>query len=224
MTKRERIHQLLRTRRYAVDPLQSGDPGGEFRGHQDGSRLLLMPNAYHAGCPDKCGHKGVTCTSPYRELDRCIAALKAQFPALAWHFEERYLRSTITERRFRKVGREYRRYKLSRALDPSHEVVLWDVIEPDRGKLAALFRQQGYTEKQIEKKIASAPVQSANRPIVFALVESWNPRACKNRAGLCLDLIVGGRWERKYPEIAFRGRAWLPKDVIEGLQEKEAAA
>jgi hypothetical protein len=88
--RRRMIVTLLRTLRDAGETLQRGDEGGKM---QVGSRILLMPAAYHHGS--------------YAELVIALARLRRMGPRHYWHVNERYVKSERLMRQLINRGGSY---------------------------------------------------------------------------------------------------------------------
>ena len=92
MTRSERVVLLLETYNEARDGDGSLGPSGE----KHGTRMNLHGTLWHSVCHDArvdCVRPGIKCLSPYAELERALATLKAQRPSQYFHVCEYYLRA-----------------------------------------------------------------------------------------------------------------------------------
>lgn len=196
MTREERIRTLLKTRRFVADPMQSGDPGGAFRPE---SRLLLMPNTYHAGCPDEC--TTATCVSPYRELDRCLWTLKAKSRCVYWHIAERYLRSTLRQA---VVARKGLVYTLART--KTREVKV-------NGEYLNIVKYVDTGEPvSSERVLCPAKLTTKKGDFYMAVLETWN-------AGVSKALVdLGVTWLAREAN----GELWLQMDIYSTAMREAA--
>ena len=204
----------LRTLRDVGETLQRGDSGGKFT---PGPRLMMMPSAWHTGCPPQCVGRGGddprACRSTYTRVTRALVILRDRWPTHYWHVSQRYLASergtrelirvpTARQTRYFEAVRRERwqgetktaRYEIGEPLERNVEVL---TFVPDLR--APVKRREGV---------------SPHAQLVWAGIERWHPHVVSTIVATALDGLL-----RLLP-----GDLMLPRDVMDGVLAQRGRA
>lgn len=161
MSRRERCIALLRSYRDVCETLQRGDTGGTF--YPD-SRLLQMPNAWHAGS--------------YAELEDALRRLRSMGPAHYWNLSERYLRSQRGPRHLVNFGGRY----------------VIDVKRNAEGRLEPTETLGCNAEVILARQERDGAIPTRpgepNATRVIALVERWDARVRLRTVETAVDFVL----------------------------------
>lgn len=201
--RRDMIVTTLRSLRYVGETLQRGDAGGRF---EPGSKMLTMPAAWHAGCPENClvpsvdpdtGRLEIRCNSTYAQLLMALSRLHRMGPRHYWHVRERYLVSEILNRDL--INRNGRYFEaVAHVIDFDGELVRYETGDP-LGK-----------NHEVVKAVAQPKAVVARKPgdprmvLVRAIVERWDSGVEARPLSLALDVLSS----------FMPRRIVLPRDVL----------
>lgn len=214
LARRRQLIIALRTLRDVGETLQRGDSGGKF---VPGSRLMMMPAAWHAGCPADCigrgGNDPRACRSTYTRLTQALVTMRDRYPTCYWHLTQRYV---VSERGTRELVRE----------PTGKRTRYWEAVRRERwhGETRTLRYEVGdplggNVEVLTFIPDLRAPIKrregiSPHAQLVWAGIERWHPRVVNRIVTQGLDGLA-----RLIP-----GELTLPRDVLDGVYAQRAAA
>lgn len=205
----ERIDTIivtLRSLRDVGETLQRGDAGGRF---EPGSKMLTMPQAWHAGCPKDClvpdENGRIRCNSTYAQLLANLARLATMGPNHYWHLRERYLVSEIVNRDL--INRDGRYFEATReacGFDEGGEIVRWKpadkpLLSWDRGGNVEVVKAMARPREMVVRKPGDPRMV-----LVRAILERWDARVERRPVALALDVLSS----------FMPSRIVLPRDVM----------
>lgn len=173
---RNKIILALRSIRDVGETLQRGDSGGKF---VPGSRLMMMPAAWHTGCPPDCVGRGGdnprACRSTYARLLLALDVLRDRWPTHHWHLSRRYLESErLTHELVRaQDGRHVVYYEAVRSVrwEGEHRSVRYAVGDRLPANVEVLAFQ-----RDLRAPLSRRPGVPASAVPVWASIERWHPR------------------------------------------------
>jgi hypothetical protein len=204
----ERIDTIivtLRSLRDVGETLQRGDAGGRF---EPGSKMLTMPQAWHAGCPKDCltpdENGRIRCNSTYAQLLANLTRLERMGPNHYWHLRERYLVSEIINRDLINRGGVY----FEAIARPSGFDAAGEIVRYEPGAPVRTWARGG--NQEVVKAVARPRVPVIRKPgdprmvLVRAIVERWDARVERRPVTLALDVLSS----------FMPRRIVLPRDVL----------
>lgn len=200
----ERIDTIITTLRSLRDvgeTLQRGDAGGRF---EPGSKMLTMPQAWHAGCPKDClvpdDNGRIRCNSTYAQLHASLDRLAKMGPNHYWHLRERYLVSEILNRDLINRGGVYfEAVPRSVGFDGGGEIIRYDtgdtplatwerMVRCDDGQLRPGNHEVVRAMAQ-PRALVSQKKKGERSVLVRAIVERWDARVERRPVVLALDVL-----------------------------------